>query len=855
MTTTDRSSTRLLRRSSVRYLLRHPLLMGLSIVGIALGVALVVSIDLANDSARRAFALSAERVTGAATHQVVSTTGRLPASVYRALRIDEGLRDIAPVVEGFAAAPGYTGRTFQVLGIDPFAEAPFRSYVGTPGSFDLAGFLGGDGAALMAAATAEAMGKSAGDTLTLRLGSRRQTLRIAGLLAAEDERDASALADLILVDVSTAQVWFGMEDALSHVDLIVPDTPAGARRLDALSQRLPPGVEVVRSAARTSTIEQMTRAFELNLTALSLLALVVGMFLVYNTMTFSVVQRRNLLGRLRTIGVTRRQVFGLVLGEAALVGVAGTALGLGLGVLLGQNLVKLVTRTINDLYYVLSVQDVALNALTLGKGLALGLLATVAASIGPAREAATAPAGTVLRRSDEEQRHRARLPVLVGAGVASALAGVGLLYVPGNSIAVSYTAIFMLLIAFALVAPAVVAGLARLVRPAMGAAMGFTGRMAARGIVSSLSRTGVAIAALMVAVASTIGVGVMIGSFRQTVVVWLERSLQADVYLSPPSLVMRRADGVLPDAFVEAVREFGDARAVSTGRPLQVRSALGPLDLVAFDLAGESQMSFVFKEGSAESVWPAFETNEAVLVSEPFTFRHGVQAGDSLRLLTDAGWHAFRIAGVFYDYGSDLGVVFMSRTTFDRYYEDRRVTTMALYLRSGVSPDEAIGRLRAFVPAGEEVLMRSNRTLRTLSMDVFDRTFAITSVLQILAVGVAFIGILSALMALQLERSRELAVLRATGFTPGQVFKYVTLQTGLMGLFAGLMALPLGAVLASMLVFVINKRSFGWTMQFELSPVILLQAVILAVVAAWLAGLYPSWRMSRANPSLALRED
>jgi len=377
--------------------------------------------------------------------------------------------------------------------------------------------------------------------------------------------------------------------------------------------------------------------------------------------------------------------------------------------------------------------------------------------------------------------------------------------VPGNSIVVSYTAMFFLMMAFALAAPAAVAGMARLARPPLGALLGFTGRMAAQGIVSSLSRTGVAIAALMMAVASTIGVGVMVGSFRQTVEVWLERSLQADIYISPPSLVMRRAGSALPEAFVEDVRAFGVARSVSTGRPVQVRGEAGPVD--------------------------------------------------SLRLLTDAGWRTFPVAGVFYDYGSDIGVVFMARTTFDRYYDDRSVTTMALYLQEGASLEVAIDGLRALAPAGEDILIRSNRTLRALSMEVFDRTFAITSVLQLLAIGVAFIGILSALMALQLERNRELAVLRATGFTPGQVFGYVTLQTGLMGLFAGVLALPLGGVLASMLVFVINRRSFGWTMQFTIPPTILVQAIVLAVLAAWLAGLYPSWRMSRANPSLALRED
>jgi putative ABC transport system permease protein len=306
---------------------------------------------------------------------------------------------------------------------------------------------------------------------------------------------------------------------------------------------------------------------------------------------------------------------------------------------------------------------------------------------------------------------------------------------------------------------------------------------------------------------------------------------------------------------VAGVRSYAGARAVSTGQPWTARTETGEIDAVAFDLTADSRATFTFKQGDEATLWVAFESGEALLVSEPFTFRHRVQVGDTLRLLTDAGWRTFPIAGVFFDYGSDLGVVFMSRTTYDRHYRDRRITTMALYLHAGLDPETAVGAIRELVPPDEDVLIRSNRTLRTLSMEVFDRTFAITSVLQLLALGVAGIGVLSALMALQLERRRELAVWRAIGFTPAQVFRYVTMQTGLMGLFAGILAVPLGLVLAAMLVFVINKRSFGWTMQFDPSPDVLVLAIGLSVGAALLAGLYPSWRMSRANPSMAVRED
>jgi putative ABC transport system permease protein len=430
-----------------------------------------------------------------------------------------------------------------------------------------------------------------------------------------------------------------------------------------------------------------------------------------------------------------------------------------------------------------------------------------------------------------------------------------LLLLPSRSIVISYAALFVILIGFALMVPWVVVRMAVGVRPLMGRLFGLLGRMAARGIVVALSRTAVAIAALTIAVSATIGVGVMVASFRQTVVVWLDRSLQADVYISPPGLVMRRNDATLDPELAARFRRVDGVEAAGTGRTLRVRSDVGTIDLFTFQRTRRSEASFRFKQGDPTAVWASFMREEALIVSEPLAYRYGLTVGDSLRLETDRGLHAFRIAGVFYDYGSDLGIAMMSRPTFERAFDDRSISSMVLFLEPGADPEAVIATLRRQIPEGQEVFIRSNQTLRETSMEVFDRTFTITVVLRLLAVMVAFIGVLSALMALQLERSRELAVLRAVGLTPRQLWRYVTLQTGLMGLFAGLLAVPLGLVLASVLIYVINKRSFGWTMQLDLSPEILVQPLVLALLAAVLAGTYPARRMARANPAMALREE
>jgi putative ABC transport system permease protein len=462
---------------------------------------------------------------------------------------------------------------------------------------------------------------------------------------------------------------------------------------------------------------------------------------------------------------------------------------------------------------------------------------------------------TVLRRSTQEAGIQALAPRLAGAGVGVGAIGVLLLVVTEQSIVVSYLALLCLLGAAALLTPLLVMGLAKAARPLLDRLFGVLGRMAARGVVTNLSRTGVAIAALMVAVAATVGVGLMIDSFRGTVEDWLTQSLQADVYVQPPSLVFRRSTATLDSTVVERLQDVDGVAGAYSVRRVDVQAGVGRTELVAIEPGPETEDVYRFKAGDPDEIWPRFRNSASVFISEPYSYRHDLGVGDTVRLQTDRGRHSFPIEGIYYDYGSDLGVVMMSRSTYTRFYDDRGRSGLAFYAAEGRDVDALIADMRAAVSGLQDVIIRSNRGLRETSLKVFDRAFTITTVLRILAIVVAFIGVLSALMALELEREREMGVLRATGMTPPQLGGYVTLQTGLMGAIAGLLSLPLGYALAYVLVFVINKRSFGWTLQLTVSTEILVQALVLAVGAALLAGLYPAWSMAQASPATALRDE
>lgn len=440
-----------------RYLARHPWQTALMILGIALGVAVMVAIDLANSAASRAFDLSTEAITGKATHQVSGGPAGLPEKLYAELKTSGVFGAAAPVVTDYVSSPQLGGRPLQLLGVDPFAEAPFRSYLATEqtGSVEspadvgsLVTFLTRPGGILISEDLANEYGLQLGSSVELNASGRTTAGAVVGLLRPQDGLTRRALQGIILVDIATAQEMLGWVGRLSYIDLIL-DSP---REASAIAASLPAGVRVAPVAARSGAVEQMTAAFRVNLTALSLLALVVGMFLIYNTMTFSVVQRRPLFGTLRSLGVTRAEVARLVLAEAALVGLVGSLLGLGLGIILGQGAVRLVTQTINDLYFVLNVRGIAIAAESLVRGMVLGIAATVASAAIPAWEASTVPPRAALTRSVLEDKARRAIPGITLAGLIALAAGGGLLAIPTRSLAVSFAGIFFVTIGFALLA-------------------------------------------------------------------------------------------------------------------------------------------------------------------------------------------------------------------------------------------------------------------------------------------------------------------------------------------------------------------------------------------------------------------
>jgi putative ABC transport system permease protein len=839
----------------------------LSVVGVAIGVAVFVAIRLANTTAFGAFSSSLDAVAGRANLQAVSADGRgFDESLIATLRETAAVEAATPVIEQYAqvvdsaelAEPG-RGAPVLVFGIDVFSEGKLRSYRFEQGRQD-----GGTGlefllrrnAIIITSTLARSLGIGVGDSLRLIAAGRRIAFGVAGVIVPEGT--ASALGGrFALLDIASAQEVFGRVGRLDRIDLLVPERQASdiARYLTSLA---PTGVVIEPPARRNAQTLRMLDAFDLNLTALAFIALFVSMFIIYNTMLTSTLRRRRELGILRAVGATRATIVRLFLAEAAMIGLLGVAAGLPLGIALARLALDQVVRTVSALYILTVAEHIVIDARTLVIGGALGLLASVVSALPPALEAARVHPRETFSIQTFESHVSRRYGWIVLASLAALLASwlASLRGQATNSPILGFVGAGLVLVGIALLTPLVLRASDRVLGRALKRVVGVEGELASAYLMQSLGRASTAIAALMTAIAMLVGISTMVGSFRRTVELWMRQTLTADLYLTmssnrlassaiapmPPE-VLRYLDSLPEASHVDALRRL---RATYRGRTIAVSGAR--LSMPADDA------SLTFLEGSFAAVMRALDGG-AIAVSESFAIRFGRRTGDTIVLATPSGARSLRIAGVYYDYTTDAGAVMMRRATFAQLYRDTSVSNAAVYLRDPSDLDrvrDAIGRRFA---SRYSLLVYSNRTVREEALKVFDQTFAITYALQIVAMIVAAIGVANTLAALVVERSREIGILKAIGASGGQIRSKTLVQAGLIGLASQALGTVAGLLLSAILIYVINRVSFGWTIQFVFSPEIIGFSALLVLATAFVSGIVPANRAARRPVAEVVRAE
>jgi putative ABC transport system permease protein len=831
----------------VRYALRHKVLAAINILSVALGVAVYLAIQIANQSAISAFRASVDVVAGRAN---LETRGLMSDARFPELQKVTGVVAATPVVEGLVTLPDFPGEYLRILGVDPLTNSAFKNSKIEGLETDRANasaWFSDPAAVAVTSQFAQAYHLNQGDSLRIDVNGHQARLVLRFVLRQKDGESRFAV-----MDIGWAQELLHLQGKLTTVLFRIsdPNNPGPVR--DQLQRLLPPDVVVQAPEQRSEQVEQMLAGFQLNLTALSMVSLLVGVFLIYNTITASVMRRRSEIGILRALGASRQRIRSMFLAEAALYGAIGGIIGCAGGVLLANLLVRVVSKTVTNLYVLLSIEHFSFSVWQIPCVFVLGMVAALLGAFIPANAGANLPPLRALDLGvliEQSQKPRPLWILLSGACLLLALVTAQLAlngYRPAG-----FACAFLTLAGFCCLSPHVThwcgIWIGRIFKPV------FLMRLASQNFVRASYRHAITVAALASALAMLVSISIMIYSFRKTIDRWVERRLVADLFISPAANEIIGFENFIPKELIQVASTRPEVEMIDTYRGLTVFLNQKPTSLGV--IVGTDRNIPEYLGGKNAEKYKAFRRPDAVVISEPLSRRLRLREGDAVPIATPLGIRNFRVAGVFYDYTRDSGVMLMQRSNFERYWHDPRVNSLALYLRAGASVEAVIDAIRRSYARAQDYTFSSNRDLRHVVVEVFDQTFAVTQVLRVIAVFVAVIGIVLNLTVLVNERKREIGMLRAVGVARDQVRCLIVAESQLIGiasLFVGLIA---GWALSLVLTEVINKAFFGWSIPLRLPWEQLLFTPIWLLPIAALASLLPASQATGANIIESIRMD
>jgi putative ABC transport system permease protein len=826
----------------VRYALRHRFLALINVLSVALGVAVYLAIQITNYSAEQSFAAGVDLVAGRAH---LEARGEIDDALFPRLQTIEGVTAATPLVEGVIILPDFTGEYLHLVGIDPLTNSEFRNFTSVERDGQDRWFSDSH-AITISKSFADNHALKIGDSIKVEAGEGTIVLTVAFLADTEN-----ADSHFAFMDIGWAQELLGKAGTLSAILFRVQDPKNPEAVASRIAGVVPANVVVEPPSDRSTQVAKMLAGFHLNLTALSLVSLLVGVFLVYNTISASVVRRRDEIGILRSIGVSSAQVRWLFLGEALLYGLIGSLLGIAGGLLVARSLLRAVATTISNLYVLTSIEHTYLPWGQVMLVFLLGLAATLLGAWEPAQSAVGVSPLQALNLGFLIERSERPSPVWIGWSAAAALvalvSAIGALRVGIRDAA--FLCALSTLVTFCLLAPFVTYWFGRSISEL------FRGthviHLAAQNLVRSLFRNAVTIAALGSAAAMLVSVSIMIFSFRSTIDRWINRRLVADLFITSAQNEIAGFQNFVSPDLIAFLRHLQSIDALDSYRDYEVELNGSPVALGVVQGAGRNRPQFV-GDSDAEKLrrWHEADT---VIASEPLAQRFNLQTGQSLQLTTPAGPKSFTVVGIFYDYTRDSGLLLMRQSSFEKYWHDPRVHSIGVYLKNGTTPQQVIEQIRNGYPKSDAYAIHSNRELRASVDRIFDQTFAVTYLLRGIALVVAVVGITLNLTVLVKERERELAILRAVGTSIWQIVGLVLVEAFLLAALSVGIGIVAGCALAFVLTEVINKTFFGWTIPLQIPWEQLGSIPLVLLPIALLAGLAPAIQAGRTAIVEAIR--
>jgi len=836
-----------------------PFRLFITIIGVAVGVAVFLSIQLANVQTMRSFENSVDQALGKADAVIHADGASFDELAFRKLIPFRKWIKAYPVIEGFGIEQA-SGEAVEVLGTDLLGDSGRRDFFIKTKEENLKGLLPlilDPKGIVLPEKFIPGSNYKAGETIDFLINGKMERLNVNAIL--EKKGVARALnGNFAIMDIAGAQYIFDRVGKLDRIDIEFLSDEAFESIREKIMPALPDYLRFDRPERKTEQVGKMLRAFQYNLTALSFVSLLVALYLIYNMLALSVVRRRSEIGTLRALGASPLLPAGIFFLEATLIGVAGSALGVWLGHYLAQFSLTAVSTTVNNLYAPNYAEAVEFKWDQAAAHFIFGVCVSAFSAIIPAWDAAGTAPTLVLRRGSYDLKiflgnrrlNAAAMFVLAFAGFCSLAPPIdGFPYF-------GFFAVFLIILGLSLSTPSALLWARDHWSGFCKRNLGAEGLLACMNLSQNVGRNALAVSSLAIAFMMIISMSIMVHSFRQTVIVWLEQTLQADLYVRPAGGRDIDYKAVLPANKAEAVRSIAGVKQVDLFRAMDITYNEKPVALGSGDFNALSRYgNLVIKEGPpASELAKRLVGQNRAIVSEAFALKHNAHLGETLKLDTPAGPLSIEIEAIYFDYSRERGYIIIDRQTFLKYYQDSAINSFVVYLEDEKHLERVRTEILKYFP-DQLLSMRSNAELRKDVIEIFDKTFAITYSLEVIAVFVSALGLFNTLISLALERRREIGILRMLGAFKKQVRKVILIEAGLLGLIGSILGFTAGIAVSYLLIFVINKQSFGWTIQVHYPYGFLALLALFFWSVAISAGLFPARLAGRLDPKEAVRTE
>ena len=817
----------------------NPVLYGLTVLGVALGVASVISIRILNQSAIASFAAGVRTIGGAADVLVTGKGGTLPDEAYPRVLGTAGVAAAWPVFETTVAVEGRPDTFVRVLGVDLLAPAQdfWGAVSGLDPGADAADAVRAPGWVAVTPELAAAMGWAVGDGFEVRYGADVSGLRVGALIDLK-RWGASGSRRAVVMDIAEAQSLFDGAGTLHRIGVKATE----GTDLAALAARIEGGlggrVDAVTPSERTGQAQQLLGAFRLNLTALSLVSLLVGTFLVFSSMRACLVWQRREFGVLRSLGCTPAQVLALILGEAALLGVMGVVIGIFAGYWTAIWNLDAVSSTLTNIYMLREIESLEVSGGTLALAVFAGLGGALSGTLLPALDVWRRDTRTLLDNLPAPAaaiagaRNLFRLGLVLLAGVLAWYWLGGWRWRPAGFVLAT-----AMLLCLPLLAPWLVQRLTGRVR-----VPDFGFRYGVRSLGATLANTSFSVSSLAMAVCLLVGITLLVESFRETLVRWVDRSLRADVYVTATVGARHGPDATLSAQLVERLAGVPDVEGVDPLRRLFLRVGGRRVAVVAVDLSRPAEQRRLGLLSGGNAVARAVR-DRGVLIGEPLSRSASLAVGDVVEIEGPEGPVRLPVSGIYRDY-TEGGSVTMDIGLMAATLGAGPLTSVALHLKPGADPEAVAAGIASRHPRGS-LRVRSNRGLKDDVLHVFDQTFAVTRILQVMSLIIAACAITLTLLVVAQEKASEIALYRTLGAFRRQVFRLFVSKGTAMAFLGLVLGFAGGIGLGVTLIFVIQKSYFGWSIEWTWPWLTLAGEALAIVCAAVLASLYPAFKASR----------